>query len=202
MGEVALTVRESMLIVDGGEGVALPREFGSPVAAGPDAVFVRARSTGTSVRLSRLGPARPGLVKAFEGSIGAPDYVVRLVDLDGAVLAQVPVATDPSYMEIFLDDLDAPGEIVIAIDEIETAATARRSGPAAAMRDFLGSRVGPVGRLGSAVMCVGLTLLGSFGSTSLTGAVLLLGIGLATYGVVLERPRRRRGSRDATRRIA
>jgi hypothetical protein len=119
--DVALNVRESMLIVDGGPDSELPRGSGGPVLAGPEAIFVAGRvdvDADTSVRLTQLGTAWPGLIEAYRGTLETPDRVVRLVNVSGDVLAELAVPTERTSVVVFVSDLDEPDEVVVSVGGI------------------------------------------------------------------------------------
>ena len=118
MAEVALKVRESILILDGGPDAELPPGSGGPILAGPEAIFVGVRvdvDAETSVRLTEIGTPPAGLVEAYRGTLQTPDRVVRLVNVTGDVLAEVPVRNEQTPVVIFLSDLEEPDEVVVSL---------------------------------------------------------------------------------------
>jgi hypothetical protein len=117
--EVQIQARETMFILDGGADAALPSGSSAPVLAGPEAVFVAGRVAAdapTLVRIGSLGQPRD-FVRAYAGDLATPDRVLRLVNVAGDVLAEVPVKEEVTRIEIFLTDLEEPDEIFVALGD-------------------------------------------------------------------------------------
>ena len=115
MADVQVRARESMFILDGGVDAQLPAGSGGPVLAGPEAIFVAGRVAADAPTLVRIGSFadHAELVAAFAGEIATPDRVLRLLNVTGDVLAQVPVDGEVTPVEIYVTDLDEPDEIVV-----------------------------------------------------------------------------------------
>jgi len=115
--EARLTVRESMVIVDGGEHAELPGGSGGPVLAGDEAIFVAGRVAADAPTLIRIGDevATDGLVLAYSGSIRTSDGILRIASIEGHELVSVPVPTARTTVRIFLTNLQEPDEIAISI---------------------------------------------------------------------------------------
>lgn len=109
-----------MLILDGGPDAELPPGSGGPVLAGSEAIFIGARvdaDAETSVRLTQGTGSRPGqLVEAYSGVLETPERVVRLVNVTGDVLADLPVPAERTHVVIYLSDLEEPDQVVVAVD--------------------------------------------------------------------------------------
>lgn len=118
--DVQIQARETMFILDGGDGAELPSGSGGPVLAGPEAIFVAGRVAADAPTLVRIGIGSLGqqgdLVCAYAGELATPDRVVRLLNVTGDALAEVPVKNEVTLVEIFLTDVDEPDEIFVALD--------------------------------------------------------------------------------------
>ena len=121
MSEVEVRANESMFILDGGLDAELPAGSGGPILAGPEAIFVAGRVAADAPTLVRIGP--PGkaeqLVKAYAGELATPDRVLRLVNVDGDVFAEVAVPDVSTPLEIYLTDLEEPDEIYVALPVVD-----------------------------------------------------------------------------------
>ena len=85
--------------------------------AGPEAIFVAGRVAADAPTIVRFGSRRDQdqLVAAYAGRLATPDRLLRLVNVGGDVLAQVPVDCKFTTIEIYVSDLDEPDEIVVAL---------------------------------------------------------------------------------------
>ncbi len=54
-------------------------------------------------------------VGGAEDELATPDRVLRLVSVEGDVLAEVPVEDEVTAVAIYLTDLDEPDEIFVAL---------------------------------------------------------------------------------------
>jgi hypothetical protein len=123
--EVRIQARETMFVLDGGADAELPSGSGAPIVACPEAIFVAGRVAADAATLVRIG-SRGGqrdLVRAYAGDLATPERVLRLVNVTGDVLVEVPVTTKVTPVEIFLTDFDEPDEIFVALAN-ESALTA------------------------------------------------------------------------------
>ena len=101
-----------MFILDGAVDAQLPSGSGGPVLAGPEAIFVAGRVAAdapTRVRIGSLG-GQDDLVWAYAGDLATPARTLRLLNVMGDVLAEVPVDEEVTPIEIYLTDLDEPDE--------------------------------------------------------------------------------------------
>lgn len=116
--EIELRAAESMFVLDGGPEAELPSGSGGPILAGPEAIFVAGRVAADASTLVRIGsPGTEGqLVKAYAGDLATPHRTLRLLNINGSVLAEVEVRGSVTPLEIYLTDLDEPDEIFVAID--------------------------------------------------------------------------------------
>ena len=114
-----MKVRESMMILDGGEGSALPDGKGGPVLAGPEAIFIAGRPAAdaeTVVRFADEVSCPSGFVEAYAGVLATPARLVRLVTAtDDLLLAEVPVAGLSTRINVYVDDPTEPDEVVLAL---------------------------------------------------------------------------------------
>lgn len=117
MADVEIRINESMFVLDGGPDAELPAGSGGPILAGPEAIFVAGRVAADAPTLVRIGaPDQPGhLVKAYTGELATPDNTLRLLNVDGEVLAQIEVPGRTTPLEIYLTDLEEPDEIYVAV---------------------------------------------------------------------------------------
>jgi hypothetical protein len=117
VADVEIRVNESMFILDGGLDAELPAGSGGPILAGPEAIFVAGRVAADAPTLVRIGP--PGspnqLVKAYTGELATPGRILRLLNVNGSVLAEVAVPEVSTSLEIYLTDLEEPDEIYVAL---------------------------------------------------------------------------------------
>ena len=117
MTGVEISARESIFILDGGADAELPAGSGGPVLAGPQAIFVAGRVAPDAPTIVRIGSRRDQgeLVAAYAGHLATPDRLLRLLNVGGDVLAQVPVDCQVTPIEIYVSDLDEPDEISVAL---------------------------------------------------------------------------------------
>jgi hypothetical protein len=115
--DVQIEARESMFILDGGLDADLPAGSGGPVLAGPEAIFIGGRVAADAPTLVRIGsPGTQGdLIMAYAGDLATPDRVLRLLNVEGDVLAEVHVEEKATPVEIYLTDLEEPDEIFVAV---------------------------------------------------------------------------------------
>ena len=108
---------ESMFILDGGLDAELPAGAGGPILAGPEAIFIGGRVAADASTLVRIGSSgdQGDLVTAYTGDLATPDRVLRVLNVMGDVLAEVPVNDTITPLEIYLTDLEEPDEIFVAV---------------------------------------------------------------------------------------
>ena len=113
-----------MFILDGGLDAELPSGSGGPILAGPEAIFVAGRVAADAPTRVRIGqPGTEGdLVEAYEGELKTPERTLRLLNVMGDVLAEVPVQDAVTRIRIYLTDLEEPDEVFVATEDLERGA--------------------------------------------------------------------------------
>lgn len=118
MIDIDLTISESMFILDGSTEALLPDGFGGPVLAGEEAIFVAGRVAADAPTHVMIGSATPpaSLSLTYSGRLLTPEYVIRLTNVTGDLLAELAVRTPVSLVRIYLDDPIEPDEIFVQVE--------------------------------------------------------------------------------------
>lgn len=114
---IQISVYESMFIVDGGSGAALPAGAGGPILAGPEAVFIAGRVEYDAPTLFRVGSdgGQGDLIMAHSGVLATPHRTLRVVNVEQEVLGEVTVSGVQTLISVYLTDFDEPDEIFVQI---------------------------------------------------------------------------------------
>lgn len=106
-----------MFTIEGDPDAELPDGEGGVVLAGPEAIFVAGRVEADAPTTFRIGTSADAgdLVLAYAGEVATPNRVLRVVNTDEELLAQVDVPTTSTPVSIYLTDLIEPDEILVAL---------------------------------------------------------------------------------------
>lgn len=117
MDQVRLEVRASMFTIEGDPDAELPDGPGGVVLAGPEAIFVAGRVAADAPTMLRIGTSADAgdLVLAYAGEVATPNGVLRVVNTEEDLLAQVDVPTPSTRVAIYLTNLVEPDEILVAL---------------------------------------------------------------------------------------